>query len=118
MEPVATFQGLATGINFRDLVDQIIAAEARPIVFMERQKADLSRVSTAWSDFELRIQTVDDRSEDLADGLLFNTYNTAITGLATNQTAPLSASASPRPRSGPTTSQPPATERSRRNRSG
>lgn len=94
MEPVATFQGLATGINFRDLVDQIIAAESRPVLFMQRQGAELDRVSTAWNDFKVRIQTVDDRAEDLSDGVLFNTYNTAITGLATNQTAPLSASAS------------------------
>ena len=94
MEPVGSFQGLASGINFRDLVDQIIIAESRPVVLMEQRKAEIDRESIAWGDFESRVRTVEDRSEDLSDGLVFNTYNTAITGLATNETAPLSASAS------------------------
>ena len=94
MEPVGSFQGLASGINFRDLVDQIIIAESRPVTLMEVRKTEIDRESTAWGDFEARVQTVNDRAEDLSDGLLFNTYTTAITGLASNETAPLSASAS------------------------
>jgi len=52
MEPVASFQGLASGIRFRDLVDQIIAAESRPVVLLEQKKVELDREVTAWTDFE------------------------------------------------------------------
>jgi transposase InsO family protein len=52
MEPVASFQGLASGIQFRDLVDQIIAAESRPVVLLEQKKVELDREATAWTDFE------------------------------------------------------------------
>ncbi len=52
MEPVASFQGLASGIRFRDLVDQIIAAESRPVVLLEQKKVELDRGATAWTDFE------------------------------------------------------------------
>ena len=42
-DPVASFQGLATGINFRDLVDQIIVNESRPARLLESRIVDLQR---------------------------------------------------------------------------
>ena len=68
MDPIASFQGLASGINFRDLVEQIIQAESRPVQLLQTRKLDLDRKATAWNDFESRVQTVFDRSEDLSDG--------------------------------------------------
>jgi flagellar hook-associated protein 2 len=94
MEPVATFQGLATGINFRDMVDQIIQAESRPVDLMQARQVELGRETTAWGDFKNRVQTIQDRAKDLSDGVLFDSYKTAITGVASGETAPLSASAS------------------------
>lgn len=93
MEPIGTFQGLATGINFRDLVDQIIQAESRPVRLLEQRLSELDRKTTAWGDFESRVQTLSDRSADLSDGTLFDTFNTSVTGMASGEDAPLSASA-------------------------
>ena len=93
MEPIGSFQGLATGINFRDLVDQIIQAESRPIYQMEARISDLDRKKTAWGDFESRVQTLSARANDLADGSLFDTFKTSVTGMASGESAPLSVSA-------------------------
>ncbi|MFQ5537731.1 MAG: flagellar filament capping protein FliD [Gemmatimonadota bacterium] len=94
MDPIATFQGLATGINFRDLVDQIIQAESRPTQILEERVSEIDRKTTAWGDFESRVQTLFDRSQDLSDGKLFRTFSTSVTGMTGNNAAPLSASAS------------------------
>ena len=83
MEPIGTFQGLATGINFRDLVDQIIQAESRPVQLLEDRVAELDRKTTAWGDFESRVQSLLDRSSDLSDGSLFNTFVASVTGMST-----------------------------------
>lgn len=92
MDPVATFQGLATGINFRDLVDQIIQAESTPITLLNNRITEIDRRITAWGDFQSRVQSLNDRSADLSDGTLFNTYKTSVTGM-TGDTAPLKVSA-------------------------
>lgn len=94
MDPIATFQGLSTGINFRDLVDQIIQAESSPITLLQGRVTELDRKTTAWGDVETRVQTIFDRSEDLADGLLFNTFKTALSGVTAGASAPFTVSAS------------------------
>ncbi|MEQ9401856.1 MAG: flagellar filament capping protein FliD [Longimicrobiales bacterium] len=93
MESIASFQGLASGINFRDLVDGIIQAESRPITLLQQRKTALDRRQTAWGDVESRIQTLTDRSEDLADGALFRSFGTSVTGMTGGASAPLSVSA-------------------------
>jgi len=93
MDPVGTFQGLATGINFRDLVDQIIQAESRPEQILKDRLSQLDRKVTAWGDFKSRVQTLSERSADLSDGTLFNTYLTSVTGMVSGAAAPLAVSA-------------------------
>jgi flagellar hook-associated protein 2 len=92
MEPIGTFQGLATGINFRDLVDQIIAAESAPVLALQARTAQIDRKNTAWGDFQSRVQTLKDRSAELSDGTLFNSYKTSVVGMS-GTSAPLSVSA-------------------------
>lgn len=92
MEPVGTFQGLATGINFRDLVDQIIQAESAPITRMQTKTAAIDQKATAWGDFQAYVQTLADRAADLSDGSLFTTYLTSVTGMSSGS-APVSVSA-------------------------
>lgn len=80
MSSVASFQGLASGINFRDLVDQIIQAESRPVTLMKARTAEITRKSTAWGDVTARVRTLDARAADLADGTLFGAFRTSVTG--------------------------------------
>ena len=66
MEPIGSFQGLVTGINFRDLVDQIIVAESRPVLLLQGRITDLYTKVTAWVDFESSVHTLFDLSADLS----------------------------------------------------
>ncbi len=93
MDPIATFSGLATGIDFRTLVDEIIRAESRPVTMAQTRIAELERRSAAWDDFRSRVKSVDDLVKGLADGTAFDTHITSVTGQGLKATA--SASASP-----------------------
>ena len=93
MEPIGSFQGLASGINFRDLIDQIIQAESRPKFLLENRITELDRKVTAWGDFKSRVQTLFDRSEDLADAGPFKTFSTSLSGFTEGVGAPLTVSA-------------------------
>lgn len=79
-DPIGSFQGLASGIDFRELVDAVIAAEATPVLLLSERKAQLDLRSTAWSDVELRVSSALSRAKDLADPDTFNTWQTSISG--------------------------------------
>jgi len=79
-DPIGSFQGLASGIDFAALVDAVIAAEATPVRLLDARKTELDRRSTAWSDIQLRVQSAFDRAKDLADPTAFNVWKTNITG--------------------------------------
>lgn len=93
MEPIASFQGLVTGINFRDLVDQIILAESRPKLLLNKRIAELDRRVTAWGDFKTRVQTLFNRSEDLSDAAPFKKFLTSLTGVTDGTAIPMTVSA-------------------------
>lgn len=93
MDPIASFQGLATGIKFRDLVDQIIAAESRPISLMRARTDLLTKRTTAWGDVTARVQDLRARAAALADGSAFNVFRTTVSGYANR--APVAVSVSP-----------------------
>jgi flagellar hook-associated protein 2 len=98
MDPIASFQGLATGIKFRDLVDKIIAAESRPITLMKARTELLTRRAKAWREVTARVQDIQARAAGLADGSAFNVFRTTVGGY-TNR-PPLAVSAGPAAASG------------------
>lgn len=98
MDPIASFQGLATGINFRDLVDQIIAAESRPITLMKARTELLTKRTTAWGDVTARVQDIETRAAALADGSAFGVFRTTVGGYS--ERAPVAVSAGPSAASG------------------
>ena len=93
-DPIASFSGIVSGINFRDLVDQIVAVEARPATLLQQQISEIERRQTAWGDFDSRVQTLVDRAEELAAGTAFNTFLTGITGFSSTAGKPVSVTAS------------------------
>ena len=55
LSDVASFSGLASGIQWRDMIDQIMALEARPITALE-QKVSLSQARiTTWGAFKTAV---------------------------------------------------------------
>ena len=64
---IASFSGLASGVQWRDLVDQIIAAESTPVDTLQ-SKIDAARLRTAaWGDFQTKVQTLKDAATALTD---------------------------------------------------
>ncbi len=95
MEAIASVQGLATGIDFRDLVDQIVAAESRPVQVMESRKLTLDAREAAWTDFQRRIRTLDDRADALGRGTVFDAFRTSVAGGSEALSASARSGASP-----------------------
>ncbi len=80
MEPIATFSGLASGVQWRDLIDQIIQVERRPAQLIESQIARTQTRSAAWLTFQNKLTTFQDAIEGLADGSEFDRHSTAVSG--------------------------------------
>ncbi len=57
--------GLTTGVNWRNVIDQLIQIERRPINLMEQRKSTLSDQKTAWSDLKAKLTTVDSKLDAL-----------------------------------------------------
>lgn len=95
MEPIATFQGLATGVNFRDLVTQIIKAESRPALLMARRRLELDRKTAAWSEFQSRVGALDAKAGVLGKGDIFDTFSTQVSGADDAVSASATSSAAP-----------------------
>ena len=91
--PIGSFQGLATGINWADMIDQIIQAESQPITLLQSKSDDIDRKNGAWTQVQMLVQALDTKAAALSDGTLFNTYLTSVTGMS-GTTAPASVSAS------------------------
>jgi hypothetical protein len=57
---LASISGLASGIQWRDLIDQMVALETAPIDRLQ-QRVDTARLRTAaWADFTLRVSALRD----------------------------------------------------------
>ena len=93
-DPIASFSGIVSGINFRDLVDQIIQVESRPASLLQNQISEITRKTTAWGDFDSRVETLNSRAEDLSDGTAFNSFKTAVSGFSATEGSPITVSAS------------------------
>jgi flagellar hook-associated protein 2 len=91
--PIASFSGLASGIQWRDLVDQIIQVERNRAVLVERQIGQVQTRSSAWLAFHGKLEAFQDAVAGLADGSSFDAYSTAVTGSGFRASA--SADASP-----------------------
>lgn len=84
MEPVATFSGIASGIDFRAMVDQIIAAESQPIRQLEIQISSAETRSTAWESFRKLITSLESSAEAIADPSKFRTFLSSVSELSSS----------------------------------
>lgn len=77
-DPIASFQGLGTGIQFRDLVDSIIQAESRPLALVQQQITKAETRKRAWDAFRTRVQTLNTEAAGLADLSKLRVFNTTV----------------------------------------
>ncbi len=93
MDPISSFSGLASGFNFRDLVDAVIQVESRPV---ERARAAISAAGvreSALGTYRSLLVALRDALTALRDGSAFDALSTTVTGQASGGRPLLSASA-------------------------
>jgi flagellar hook-associated protein 2 len=80
MDPIATFSGLASGVQWRDLIDQILQVERRPAALVEQQITGIQAKSAAWLTFQTKLGAFQNAVVGLADGTAFEKFSTTIYG--------------------------------------
>ncbi|EKP94644.1 flagellar filament capping protein FliD [Thermaerobacter subterraneus] len=70
--------GLASGLDWEQLVEQLMQIERRPLLLLERRKLEIESEKNAWSDIRSRIDTLQDRIADvLAQDLFWRPRSTS-----------------------------------------
>ncbi len=94
-DPIGSFSGLASGIQWRDMIDQIMQVETQRKLtpLQARTAAQLSR-KTAWASLNNLLGKFSEASKGLADGSAFEQFKVAAQSSPTSNRALFSASAS------------------------
>ncbi|NNF12966.1 MAG: flagellar filament capping protein FliD [Gemmatimonadetes bacterium] len=82
MDPLATISGLATGIDFRDLVNQIIEAESSRLEPLRLSITESQEEVAAWEEVRGLLQALQDATTALEDGSGLDAFTTEILGLS------------------------------------
>jgi flagellar capping protein FliD len=95
MASIGSFSGLASGIQWRDMIDQIMQLEtSRKIAPLANRADALSARKAAWSTFDGLLTKVSDASKALRDGSAFGAFRVTAGSSPTTGKPLLSASAS------------------------
>lgn len=94
MDPIASFSGLASGIDWRTLVDQIIQVESRPVSLYQDQIRTAENEQSAWETFRSRVESLESAAAGLADGSAFASFHASLSGIGVSTDPPLSVTAS------------------------
>ncbi len=94
MAPIASFSGLSSGVQWSDMIDQIMSIETtrRLTPVANRIKLQEQRKS-AWGDYNSLVAKLRDASKAFADGAAFGAFKTSATNSAVSGRALISASA-------------------------
>ncbi|HET7275510.1 MAG TPA: flagellar filament capping protein FliD [Longimicrobiaceae bacterium] len=94
MEPIASFSGLASGLQWRDLVEQIVKLEsARRLTPVTSRISAQERRKDGWSEYSSLVSKLDDATDALRDGSAFGVLTTSVEESAVTGRALLSATA-------------------------
>lgn len=88
-----TIGGLVSGIQWQDLIDELMRLERRPVERLESQVESLQARSSAWGLLRGRIEQLQNAAQALADGEAFERYTVSLRGVPAGQSAPFSATA-------------------------
>ena len=93
-DPIGSISGLASGTQWRDLVDQLIKAEsARRLDPVTKRIDAASRASTAWGTYSGLVSTFRTAAQKLRDATAFDTPRVSLSGAGVDR-PPLTASGS------------------------
>src|SRR5690625_532159 len=83
--------GLVSGIQWQDLIDEIIRLERRPVERLESQVKGLEAQSSAWGLLKNRVEELQARARTLAEGDPFSSYTVSVQGVPGDRPEPFSA---------------------------
>jgi flagellar hook-associated protein 2 len=81
MDSLASISGLATGINFREIVDQIIEVESSRLNYMRLQITGAQAKQNAWEEARTLLDTLQTTAKALGDASGLDVFNTSVLGL-------------------------------------
>jgi flagellar hook-associated protein 2 len=93
MEPLSSVSGIASGVNFRDLVDAIIATQRQPIDRARQAISEASARRTALENYRSLLVKLRDAAAKLASDAAFDARSVTIIGTASGGRPVLRASA-------------------------
>ena len=80
MDRVASFSGIASGIDFRALVDEIISVESAPLFLMEDKIEIIESRTSAWGEFRGLVDAFSQATLSLSTGDAFDNMGTSVLG--------------------------------------
>ena len=94
-DPVGSFSGIASGIQWRDMVTQIMAAEStRTVGPLTARQATLTNAASAWTEFQTVAGKFRDAAKSVRDATAFRTFSASANNSATTNRAVVSLSTS------------------------
>ncbi|MCX5762926.1 MAG: hypothetical protein NTW72_15730, partial [Gemmatimonadetes bacterium] len=94
-DPVGTFSGISSGIQWRDMVTQIMAAESkRTLDPLTTRQTALTNAASAWTEFQAVAGKFRDAAKTVRDATAFSTFSASASNSATTSRALVSLSTS------------------------
>jgi len=95
MDPIGSFSGIASGIQWRDMVDQIMLAEAaRRLAPVTSQATAQQKRVDAWNSYNTLVSRLNDAAKRLRDGAAFSAYGVTVGSSSSTGRGLLTATAS------------------------
>lgn len=91
MDPIATFSGISSGVDYQSLVDQIIQVDRQPAALAEQSIKDQQARQSAWSTYRSLVTALATASDALRTGSAFDARTVTVTGAAAGGRPVLSA---------------------------
>lgn len=92
MDSLMSVSGLASGVQWRDMIEQIMQLDRRPAMMLEAQIERVESRSAAWSLFRGRLSVLQQAASRLAGGAAFDEFDARLAGYAEGASAPIAVS--------------------------
>ena len=87
MDPIASFSGLSSGMDWKTMVDSIIQVESRVMYRYGDRIQDIEAEQAAWNEFRSRVQGLESTAAELGDGSAFKVFQASFSNGSISVTA-------------------------------
>lgn len=89
MDALAAVSGLASGLNWRDIIDQLIAVDRGSIEVFQNQRDTYDAQLSEWKDIHSKLVSLKGLAEDLRKSSTYNIYTSTLTSSSSKEAADL-----------------------------